>query len=57
MMYIVMNMLITILNDYMAMVKENEDYIPKDYEVVEHVLNVFKSLLPSARGKQQIQQG
>lgn len=50
--FIVLNMLVTIINDSLAVIQGGEVDLPEDYKVIDHMIATLASMLPSGQARQ-----
>ncbi len=52
MMFLVLNLFISLINEYIAMVKKDKNAVPKDHEVVTHLMETLRSLFGGGKKKE-----
>ncbi len=57
MIFIVLNLFIALINEYIAMVKKNSRALPKDHEVITHFIDTMKAFFNRMRGNPEIKKG
>ncbi len=53
MMFLVINLFIALINEYIAAVKKDGNVVPRDHEVVTHLLETLKSLFGGGKKKEK----
>ncbi len=57
MIFLVLNLFISLINGYIAMVKSDPHVVPRDHEVITHFIETLKSLLGRIRGRRENSEG
>ena len=57
MIFLILNLFISLINGYIAMVKNDPRSIPKDHEVITHFIDLLKALIGRIAGRNRIDQG
>ncbi len=57
MIFLVINLFISLINGYIAMVKSDPKAVPRDHKVITHFIETLKSLLDGIRGRRGNSEG